>query len=128
MTNSSNVTVGLASAETANSSLAVTNAFTNSGMFTLAATVGTTTTQATVGSFSNTGNVQILSGTTLSSSGAYTQAAGGITTVEGTLTGTGGVNINGGTLNGTAIALIAGSGNINGATAIGVGGTLLPGP
>ncbi len=127
VTNSSNITVGLASAETANSSLAVTNAFTNSGTLTLAATVGTTTTQATVGSFNNTGNVQILSGTTLTSSGAYAQAAGGITTVEGTLTGTGGVNINGGTLEGTAIALIPNTGNINGVTTIGVGGTLLPG-
>ena len=88
--------------------------------------MGTTTTQATVGSFSNSGNVAILTGTTLTSTGAYTQTAGGVTTVEGTLQGTGGVNINGGTLEGAA-GVVAGSGTINGLVTIGSGGTLMAG-
>ena len=126
VTNSSNMFIGSASGETANSSLTVTNAFQNSGTFQLAATVGTTTTQATVGSFNNSGNVAILTGTTLTSTGAYTQTAGGVTTVEGTLQGTGGVNINFGTLEGAA-GIVAGSGTINGLVTIGSGGTLMAG-
>ena len=126
VTNSSNMFIGSTSGETANSSLTVANAFQNLGTLQLAATVGTTTTQATVGSFNNSGNVAILTGTTLTSTGAYTQTAGGATTVEGTLQGTGGVNINGGTLQGAA-GIVAGSGTINGPVTIGSGGTLMAG-
>ena len=91
--------------------------FTNAGTLRASGTGGITITDHAA----NTGTVEILSGSNLTTGAAkdYTQTAGTTMLDGGTLTTGGTVNIQGG--------MLTGSGDINGAAFLGVGATVSPG-